>query len=159
MTATTSFVPTEAMIRAMYDAFNASLPLVQNVTGLMWAANIEPLPPQIYKRGGADTNALGLAEYDDSLAIGLISPSWSDAAQDEQIYSAARSFLADVEARAKELGVYIPYIYLNYAGPWQEVIESYGEESVEKLQQVRDRVDPDEVFTRKVRGGFKIPEA
>ncbi|KAI1762279.1 hypothetical protein GGR53DRAFT_468473 [Hypoxylon sp. FL1150] len=51
MTATTTFAPTEAMIRATYEAFNASLPLVQNVAGIMWAVNIEPLPPQIYERG------------------------------------------------------------------------------------------------------------
>lgn len=89
----------------------------------MWAANIEPLPPQIYARGGgAGRNALGLAGHDQSLAVGLIEPSWTDAAQDEQGYAVARSFVADVERRARELGVYDPYIYLNYVAPWKKVI-------------------------------------
>lgn len=35
MTATKTFVPTEAMIHATYNAFNASLALLQNVTGLI----------------------------------------------------------------------------------------------------------------------------
>ncbi|KAI1457496.1 putative oxidoreductase [Annulohypoxylon moriforme] len=157
MTATTTFIPTEAMIRATYDAFNSPLWLLEGVTGLIWAANIEPLPPQIYKRGGADTNALGLNKQDASLAVCLISPAWSDAAHDEQIYSAARSFISDVEEKAKNLSVYDPYIYLDYAAPWQDVIKSYGDENVRKLQALRKRVDPGEVFTRLVKGGFKIP--
>ncbi|KAI5866712.1 putative oxidoreductase [Durotheca rogersii] len=158
MTATVTFVPTEAMIRATYDAFDASLSLLQGVAGLMWAVNLEPLPPQIYTRGGADANALGLAEQSGSLVVCLVSPSWSDTAHDEQVYEAARSLMADVEDRAKKLGVYHPYIYLDYAAPWQAVIQGYGEESVKKLQKLRKRVDPGHVFTRKVTGGFKIPD-
>ncbi|KAI0382410.1 putative oxidoreductase [Hypomontagnella monticulosa] len=158
MTATTTFVPTEAMIRATYDAFNTSLSLLQNVTGIMWAVNIEPLPPQIYTRGGADMNALGLTRQNRSLAVCLVSPSWSDSAHDEQVYSAARSLMADIEDKAKKLGVYDPYIYLDYAAPWQEVIKGYGEESIRKLQKLRKRVDPEGIFTRRVPGGFKIPD-
>ncbi|OTA56034.1 putative oxidoreductase [Hypoxylon sp. EC38] len=128
--------------RYTYNAFNASLSLLEDVTGIMWAVNIEPLPPQIYTRGGADTNALGLSKHTGSLAVCLVSPSWSDAAHDNQVYSTARSLMADIEAKAKKLGVYDPYIYLNYAAPWQDVIMGYGEESVEKLQKLRKRVDP-----------------
>ncbi|KAI0895158.1 putative oxidoreductase [Annulohypoxylon nitens] len=158
MTATTTFVPTEAMIRATYDAFNASLSLLQDVTGIMWAVNLEPLPPHIYTRGGADTNALGLTGRKGSLVVCLVSPSWSDAAHDEQVYSAARSLMTDIEGRAKKLGVYDPYIYLDYAAPWQDVIKGYGEDSVKRLQELRKKVDPNLVFTRNVKGGFKIPE-
>ncbi|RYC59910.1 hypothetical protein CHU98_g6286 [Xylaria longipes] len=93
-----------------------------------------------------------------SLAVCLISPSWSDGAQNEQVYAAARSLLDDVVARAKKLGAYDPYIYLDYAAPWQDVISSYGAKSVEKLQQLRKRVDPNQVFTKQVTGGFKIPD-
>ncbi|KAI3317205.1 putative oxidoreductase [Xylariaceae sp. AK1471] len=158
MTATITIVPTEAMIRATYDAFNASLPLLQNITGIMWAVNIEPLPPQLYTRGGAATNALGLTNDNRTLGVFLISPSWTDAADDEKVYAAARSLTADVEAKAKTLGAYDPYIYLNYAAPWQDVIASYGAENVKRLQKLRNRVDPHEVFTKRVSGGFKIPQ-
>ncbi|KAI1173439.1 putative oxidoreductase [Nemania sp. FL0916] len=159
MTATVTFEPTEAMIRETYAAFNASLPLVKNITGISWALNLEPLPPQIYTRGGADTNALGLTnEHGRSLVVCLISPSWANGAQNEQVYAAARSLLDDISARAKKLGVFDPYIYLNYAAPWQPVIESYGADNVKKLQKLRARVDPHHVFTKKVPGGFKIPD-
>lgn len=156
--ATTTFVPTEAMIKETYTAFDASLALVQNLTGIMWAINIEPLPPQIYARGSAD-NALGLADRRGSLAVCLLSPAWSDAAQDDKVYAAARALIDDVEVRARSLGVYDPYLYLGYGAPWQDVIQSYGAESVAELRALRARVDPDEVFTKKVPGGFKIPSS
>ncbi|KAI1308548.1 putative oxidoreductase [Xylaria venustula] len=160
MTATITFEPTEAMIKETYAAFNASLPQIKNVTGISWALNLEPLPPQIYTNGGADTNALGLTnENGRSLVVCLISPSWSNAAQNDQVYAAARALLDDIASRAKTLGVYDPYIYLNYAAPWQDVIQSYGADNVKKLQQIRARVDPKKIFTKKVTGGFKIPDS
>ncbi|XXH04157.1 hypothetical protein Hte_010570 [Hypoxylon texense] len=149
MTATTTFMPTEDMIRATYEAFNAPLSLAQGVAGIMWA---------IYKRGGANNNALGLSEYHGSLAVGLGSPSWPDAGDDEAVYDAARSLVADIENRAKRLGVYNQYIYLDYAAPWQGVINGYGDKNVKKLQELRKRVDPRKVFTNMVKGRFKIPE-
>lgn len=155
---TTTFVPTEAMIREAYAAFDSSLALVQNLTGIMWALNIEPLPPQIYARGSAD-NSLGLEDRRGSLAVCLLSPAWSDATQDDTVYAAARALMDDVEARARRLGVYDPYLYLGYAAPWQDVISSYGPQSVADLRALRARVDPSEVFTKRVPGGFKIPSA
>lgn len=154
--ATTTFAPTEAMLLAAYAAWNSSLQSIQNLTGVTWVINLEALPPQFYARGAAD-NALGLADRSGSLAICLVSPTWPDEAQDEQIYAAAHALLNDIESRAKKLGVYDPYIYLNYAAPWQDVIASYGVASVSKLQKLRAMVDPGGLFTRKVPGGFKIP--
>lgn len=167
MTVPTCFVPTEAMLRAAHDAFMASVPLVRDVPGIKWAANIEPLPPSLYRhgrQGGGRANALGLAaagrrHAGKTLGLFLVSPAWADAGHDEQVYGAARALVAEVERRARALGVYDPYVYLAYAAPWQEAIRSYGDESVERLQALRQRVDPGLVFTRQVKGGFKIPSS
>lgn len=159
MTATVTFEPTEAMIRETYAAFHASVPQIKDVTGISWALSLEPVPPQLYTRGGVDTNALGLTnEKGRSLVVCLISPSWADAAHNDQVYDAARNLMDDITARAKTLGAHTPYIYLDYAAPWQDVIQSYGAENVRKLQRLRARVDPNQVFTKRVTGGFKIPD-
>ncbi|KAK8112568.1 oxidoreductase [Apiospora sp. TS-2023a] len=163
MSATTTFIPTEAMMRGAYDAFDASVEKVANVKGVHWGMCMEPIPPALYDNqthsgGGAQTNALGLGtRTQKTLATFVLSPAWPDAADDETVYDAARWLVAEVEKIAKELGVYDPFLYLNYAAPWQEVIRSYGEESVKKLQELRQRVDPRLVFTHQVKGGFKIP--
>ncbi|KAK7964350.1 hypothetical protein PG988_011324 [Apiospora saccharicola] len=130
MSATATFIPTEAMLRGVYDAFHASIEKVADVKGVHWGK---------------------------TLATFVLSPAWAHAADDETVYDAARWLVAEVERIAKELGVYDPFLYLNYAAPWQDVIQSYGEESVKKLQALRQRVDPGQVFTHQVKGGFKIP--
>ncbi|KAK8085909.1 oxidoreductase [Apiospora phragmitis] len=156
MTVPTCFVLTESMLRAAHEAFTASLPLVKDVPGIMWGVNIEPIPPSMWSNknnGDGRTNALGLAgRFPARRWACFLSPVWADADHDD----AARSLIADVERRAKGQGLYDPYIYLDYAAPWQEVPESYGEEDVGKLQELRKRVDPDMVFTHQVKGGFKI---
>ncbi|KAK7959847.1 oxidoreductase [Apiospora aurea] len=157
LSATTTFVPTEPMIRGVYDAYRASIDKVAQLKGVKWNICIEPIPLALYNNQNSKPNALGLAARTKTLGTLVISPSWEDAADDETAYDAARFLVAEVEKKAKELGVYDPFLYFNYAAPWQEVIRSYGDESVKKLQELRKRVDPGMVFTRQVKGGFKIP--
>ncbi|KAI1159204.1 hypothetical protein F5B18DRAFT_655871 [Nemania serpens] len=117
MTATVTFEPTDAMIKEAYAAFSKSLPQIDPE---------QPLPPQIYEeQGRSGANARGLTgQGGRSLVVYLISPSWSDAAQIQQVYNAARVLMDDISARVNALGIHDPYIYLNYAAPWQEVLSS-----------------------------------
>ncbi|KIM95610.1 hypothetical protein OIDMADRAFT_106259 [Oidiodendron maius Zn] len=156
LTATTTYVPTEEMLLATFNAFNNSVASIRDLPGVTWTVIIEPLPPQIYARGATE-NALGLAGNTKSLAVCLVSPSWTDPSQNEQIYALARDLLDTIENEAKKLGAYDPYIYLNYAAPWQDVIASYGPASVRRLQKLKAKVDPHNVFQHLVPGGFKIP--
>jgi Berberine and berberine like len=144
------------MLLATFNAYNNSVASIRNITGVTWTVIIEPLPPQIYARGATE-NALGLAGNTQSLAVCLVSPSWTDPSQNEQIYALARDLVDTIENEAKKLGVYDPYIYLNYAAPWQDVIAGYGPASVSRLQKLKAKVDPNNVFQRLVPGGFKIP--
>ncbi|KID81698.1 FAD-binding, type 2 [Metarhizium guizhouense ARSEF 977] len=157
LSTTVTFVPTEAMIRATFDAYNASLPSVQDIAGIRWNVNLEALPSQLYARGAQD-NALGLGDRSGPLAVCLLSPAWSRADDDDRVYAAARALMEDINRRAKDLGAHDPYIYMNYAAPGQEVIASYGQASVAQLQHVRASVDPHGLFTHQVPGGFKIPQ-
>lgn len=143
------------MLRAAYDAFSSSLEGVKDIKGLTWSLSFEPLPPQIYKRDAAG-NALGLTDRDGSLVVCLLSQVWSDDADNERATAASAALVSSIEKSARDLGAYDPFVYLNYAGTWQDPISSYGDESGQQLRQLRDKVDPDGVFTRLVPGGFKI---
>ncbi|KAH0592038.1 hypothetical protein MHUMG1_10249 [Metarhizium humberi] len=151
LSTTVTFVPTEAMIRATFDAYNASLPSVQDIAGIRWDVNLEALPPQLYARGAQD-NALGLAGRSGPLAVCLLSPAWSRADDDDKLYAAARALMDEIDRRARDLGAHDPYIYMNYATPGQEVIASYGHATVAHLQHVRARVDPPASSPIKSRG-------
>ncbi|KAK3317336.1 putative oxidoreductase [Cercophora scortea] len=154
--ATTTFRPTEPMLRAAFDAWNSSLPSISAVTGVTWSLSFEPLPPSLYLPGAA-TNSLGLANRSGTRIICLLSQAWADAADDAHVYATSEAIIAEIEAAARRLDAYDPYLYLNYGAPWQDPISSYGGESVRRLQKLREKVDPRGVFTEIVRGGFKIP--
>jgi hypothetical protein len=158
----TTFVPTEAIIREAYPAFDASFARCKTQQGFSWNLSIEPLPPQIYARGTAE-NSLGLygrvGQPPKPLAVCLLSPARADADQDEQVYPAVRRLIDEVDARARRLDLYDPYPYLRYRAPWQDVISSYGPESVAELRALQDRADPGRAFTNQVPGGFKNPSS
>ncbi|KAI1850162.1 hypothetical protein JX266_004541 [Neoarthrinium moseri] len=154
--ATTTFLPTEPMLHAVFKAWNDSLEDVKNITGLTWSLSLEPLPPGIYKRD-AEANAMGLGDRIGTRVVVLMTQRWSDEADDENVHTATRSVVSNIEEAARALDAYDPFLYLNYAASWQNPIASYGNASVQQLQSVRARVDPQGVFTHLAPGGFKIP--
>ncbi|KAI2626818.1 putative oxidoreductase [Xylaria nigripes] len=153
---TTTFTPTEAMTHAVFKAWNASLEGVRDIQGLNWSISMEPVPPSLYQ-GGAATNALGLSDRKKTLIVCLLTLTWANATDDERLNNAQMTLIHAIEKAAKTLGTYDPFKYINYAAQWQDPITGYGEASIERLQKLRERVDPRGVFTRLVSGGFKIP--
>ncbi|KAF3400409.1 Bifunctional solanapyrone synthase, partial [Talaromyces pinophilus] len=152
----TTLLSTAPVIKAAYQAWNASVPSIKNISNIIFALALEPLPPIFYSRH-ASTNSLGLEDRTDSLVIALISATWYTAEDDAVVDSTAQSLLDNINAAASKLGGLDPYIYLNYAGQNQHPIASYGQKSVRELLKVRARVDPTQVFTKQVPGGYKIP--
>ena len=64
-----------------------------------------------------------------------------------------------LEEKLKEAGQLGTYIYLNDADKGQKVFESYGDESVARLKEIRAKYDPARVFTDLMPGGFKVEHA
>lgn len=52
-----------------------------------------------------------------------------------------------------------PWIYLNDADKGQDVFGGYPKNNVEALQQIREKYDPDRVFTDLMPGGWKVAHA
>lgn len=46
---------------------------------------------------------------------------------------------------------------MNYAWDEMDPIATYGEENIEKIRKVQEKYDPDGVWTKLVKGGFKVP--
>ena len=61
------------------------------------------------------------------------------------------------ERVAKEMGLWHPYVYINYADVEQDVFAGYGEENRERLRQIQRKWDPAGVFGERLQpGGFKV---
>ena len=52
-----------------------------------------------------------------------------------------------------------PWIYLNDADKGQDVFGGYPAENVQALQKLRNKYDPDRVFTDLMPGGWKVAHA
>ncbi|KAF2829102.1 FAD-binding domain-containing protein [Ophiobolus disseminans] len=155
--ATTTFEPTEAMIRGAFDVWSASVAGVKNISGLSWSLSMEMVPEGLYQRK-ADSNSLGLTDRNGTRAVILLTVCWQSLEDDEHVHAAVATLVTALEDKARSLDAYDPFLYLNYAAPWQRPIASYGDDKVKTLQALRTRVDPKGVFTRRVPGGFKIPD-
>ncbi|KAL2281731.1 hypothetical protein FJTKL_11409 [Diaporthe vaccinii] len=159
LTYAVTLLSTKEVIRAACDKWRAHYPTIKDVTSIIFSLVLEPLPPIMYQRHAA-TNILGLADRTEALVIAELSVSWANESDDALVNSTARALVDDIIAEARSLGGYDPYIFANYANKdqAQDVIGSYGSESVAFLRKVREEVDPKDVFTRMVPGGYKIPD-
>ncbi|KAK2590715.1 hypothetical protein QQS21_011609 [Conoideocrella luteorostrata] len=148
LTAEVTFKPTEAMIKATYNRWQEALPEVKDVKGIAFIISMEPIPPSIYKRH-ANTNSLGLGDRTESLLVALLSVTWDDDLDDDKLTEVAKRTINNIKADAKKLDSDDDFIYLNYAGPWQDPIASDGIESVQQLKKTRAKYDPHLFFTKK----------
>ncbi|KUI58323.1 Bifunctional solanapyrone synthase [Cytospora mali] len=123
------------------------------------SAAIQPISKNAVLAGSSQGggNALGLKAVDQlwlALDFGWVGEEYDDSAS-----SLVESLLSKIDAQADAVGVNLPYVFMNDANIKQEVIESYGDDSVQRLRAVQHTYDPDHVFQRLVPGGQKLPAA
>ena len=151
-----TLVVSSAVLNATHALWNASLLSISSVSNIVWGIALEPLPPAIYARHSKE-NALGLVDRNKTLAVALLTVSWTDVADDAVVIDAANKLMDAINDEAQRIGALDPFIYMNYAAKDQDPIGSYGVASVRQLQAVQEHVDPRKVFTNQVPGGYKIP--
>ncbi len=72
----------------------------------------------------------------------------------------ARKDFVDVsEGIAKKHNAFSPFLYINYAAPFQDPLCGYGAESVKFLKETAVKYDPEGVFQKLMPGGFKVSQA
>lgn len=90
-------------------------------------------------------NALRLDPGNGPLIIVQISATWNDGRLDD-VMESCRKTARGVEALARETGVGMGPVCMNYAGREQDVLRSYGDESLRRLRRVAERYDPNGVL-------------
>lgn len=113
----------------------------------------EPILQKMGVRGG---NALGLSPSSGPLMNCLIALQWSDIADTTRLNKFAASLKDRSVAAIKAKGKDVPYLYMNYASPWQDPVAGYGATNKARLQQISKRYDPTGVFERLQPGFFKL---
>lgn len=144
------------MLTAAFDAWNNSIVAFDESVGLLSQLMMEPIPQTTYRAAPSGTNVLGLDDEEGGMVVLGLAVGWLDEADDALVTQVTQEIIAEIDARAKELGEFFEFKYLNYATEWQDVISGYGAENLAKLRKVSRRFDPHAVFQRNVPGGFKI---
>jgi hypothetical protein len=139
----------------VWELSNAVAQDLVTVIGLVWVTTFQPLPHVLYSKD-ASANVMGFERFEEDLINILFVPTWTLATDTERVYARMKQLEADLVALEKEMGVYNPWIYLNYAAGWQKPIDSYGAASVAFLKSVSKQYDPRGLFQKAVPGGFKL---
>lgn len=80
------------------------------------------------------------------------------AEQKQAAYPRCRAFLTRLRdfAKSTDDDLNLDWEYINYADESQDPLATYGRENVQKLREVALKYDPEQVFQKLCRGGFKI---
>ncbi|TGJ86546.1 hypothetical protein E0Z10_g2234 [Xylaria hypoxylon] len=113
------------------NTFRTALDKLKGAENLLFSITFEPIPVSLIEqsiaRGG---NPLGLKPSDGPLVVILLYTSWDKPSDDDQVYEVNKEALQEIEAKALDKNVYSPYLYMNYAFPHQDPINSYGSEKI-----------------------------
>lgn len=124
---------------------------------IKWCFSSQPLPTIIYAVAEAiGGNSLGLSTADGNLLIVLLTGTWDSPSDDGLVEKQAKRLFEEANARAKEVGWFHEYVYLNYAASWQDPIAGYGAASKANLQAVSRKYALSGMFQKQVPGDFEL---
>ncbi|PGH02240.1 hypothetical protein AJ79_07689 [Helicocarpus griseus UAMH5409] len=147
------------MYKKAVEISNSHLKPFLEVPGLIWSLLFQPIPAVISEASKANGgNILGIDRNSKNQILYLLYLTWTDPADDEALHAAAYDTLDEIKKESIKSGTANPYIYLNYAGEFQDVLSGYGVENVLKMKELSAKYDPDGVFQKLVPGGWKIAD-
>ncbi|KAL2869043.1 FAD-binding oxidoreductase [Aspergillus lucknowensis] len=142
-------------LRERFSEFCAGFSHIEGFAGLHTLMAITPAA--IAKAGRNNPIGLNRARPDTTLTVLYLGLQFNNEEDIDEVFPDWDIFIRTMEAEAKLQDVLFPYIMLTYSDDNQEVIASYGEENVSRLQAIQQKYDPSLVFQRLVTGGQKIP--
>lgn len=145
-----------ATLQAAADIYTKAFSKLVSLNGIICALTFQPFAKTLLQSSAANgPNVLGLKE-DESVVSILLGSYWKDSSDDEIILKTSREVLGDIDVMAAKKGQAVGYKFMNYAGDFQDVVGSYGEENKETLRKVSSKYDPEGLFQKGVPGGWKL---
>ncbi|EGX91693.1 FAD-binding, type 2 [Cordyceps militaris CM01] len=121
--------------------------------------SLQPLTPSLVRHAAArGGNVLGLEAVvaDGPKLNWLFSITVDTEAHQAALLPVAQAFMHTVNKKQRDLGTYVPWIYLNYAWRDEQPFPHYGAENTALLAAVSAAYDPDGVFQKLRKTGFKL---
>ncbi|KAF2122727.1 FAD binding domain protein [Lophiotrema nucula] len=81
---------------------------------------------------------------------------WQDSQHDAAVTGLQRQVMEKAVEEGRERGVFVEYVYMNYASEYQDVMKGFGEKNGTRLRSISERCDPERVFQRLMPGYFRF---
>lgn len=148
--ATLTFKLDYELLNFAFDVFvQEAAPIAEYIRGTM---EFHALPRTL---SPAD-NVYGLDNAEGPLISFLLIFSTKLERHNAELIATQQRIIGRVKDEAERRHLYHPFLFSNYAGEWQDVIGSYGEENLKFLSQVAEVYDPEQVFQHLQSGSFKL---
>lgn len=98
----------------------------------------------------------GLDPSDGPLMMYFLQAVWDHPKDDACIGGIMQKTFDDMENATRQQRTYHPFRYRNYAAGFQDVYESFGSASKERLRTVQRKYDPGDIYNRLVPGGHRL---
>ncbi|KAF2995007.1 hypothetical protein E8E14_002383 [Neopestalotiopsis sp. 37M] len=142
--------------RIAFDTYFESIAELAEVEGFSATFSMLPVTSIVTS---APENAMGLGS-DDGPAIWYVeSPLWSNIEDDERVFAVHAQANANIKEKLSAAGLGpLPFMYLSDIEKAQipELFPAYGAENLARMKDIRDKYDPERVFTDLVPGGAKV---
>ncbi|KAF7534356.1 hypothetical protein G7054_g6300 [Neopestalotiopsis clavispora] len=139
-----------------FDTYFESIAELAEVEGFSATFSMLPVTSIVTS---APENAMGLGS-DDGPAIWYVeSPLWSNIEDDERVFAVHAQANANIKEKLSAAGLGpLPFMYLSDIEKAQipELFPAYGAENLARMKEIRDKYDPERVFTDLVPGGAKV---
>jgi hypothetical protein len=144
-------------LEAFASLFNATLDSgVKDIPGVALSYNLQPQPQKLLSRAEAmGGNGLGMENAGNLLNV-MVLGSWESTEDDHALQSTVRNMIEKGLEEAKRIGVWYPFVNMNYAGVFQNPAGGYGSGSEELMRMVSKEVDPNRLFQTQVSSAFKL---
>ncbi|KAI9714221.1 MAG: hypothetical protein M1812_006442 [Candelaria pacifica] len=157
--ATLTFANDAVVMSQVVNLSDVVVQTVKDKQDLVWSFHLQPLPRVITDHSVANGgNMLGLDRTQGNLILFILEIAWSRPEDDASITNAANALLAEITAYTEIVEKDNDFIYLNYALDSQRPFEGYGSANIGKMRSVSKNYDPDGVWQKLVKGGFKLPD-
>lgn len=147
----------EEAVLALLSEAKMSSPRNSSAAAVKPYLNFQPIPVNVLvamqQNGG---NALGLHPDDGPLMIVHLSAVWDDAGLDDVIEEKLSGLITEIETMAAERDELKGFVYMNYAGRTQEVLQRYGPVNFARLREVARKYDPHGFLQEYWKGYFQL---
>ncbi|KAK1224657.1 hypothetical protein PQX77_012402 [Marasmius sp. AFHP31] len=125
--------------------------------GVTWAVSVQPLPRYALTVASEAGGNPIIANPEEDLWIMLINTDWLDTKDDTAMTESSRELIQWAETEAVRRGLFRPFVYMNYAAGYQNVISRATGKNLERMLEVKKTYDPDDLLDELWLGGFKLP--